>query len=298
MGLLFDEDSVPSNADFERRPANWLGLCLALAIAGAVSLSVHVIMLQVLGIPFPEDHAPLWASALNLIGTTTALIALRMIARDRLGQFWRTVLLTGLVLFMLKEGLRGAVMNGVVTTGWSFSLAGALIPLLLGFGIALFCAVLTPSSNSVGRLLFAGAAAGVLTVGWQMAVGAGTAPLMAALAQFARPDVYHLPYPPIVLVPAYLTFIEPLIACALLAALVWDRLMGAFATRLAKFVVLVVFIKGVVLRTILFPAFMDPPFFQGMLSQSQFFFEFAALAVLTAVAWDRFGSKGGSAKVV
>jgi hypothetical protein len=51
-----------------------------------------------------------------------------------------------------------------------------------------------------------------------------------------------------------------------------------------------------VLRTILFPAFMDLPFFQGMLSQSQFFFEFATLAVLTALAWDRFGLGRGSAK--
>jgi hypothetical protein len=271
------------------RPANWPFLCLALLTAGAISLSIHIIMLQVLGIPFPEDHAPIWAKALNLIGTTTALIAFRMITRERLGRFWPTVFITGLILFMLKEGLRGAVMNGVVTTGWSFSLAGALIPLLLSFGIAFVCAALAPPVNSVRRLLVAGTLAGVWALAWQTIVGIATAPLMAALADFARPDVYHVPYPAVVVIPAYFTFAEPLISCALMALLVWDRLEGGLAWRLTKFTLLVIFLKGVVFRTLLFPAYMDRPFFQGMLSQSQFFFEFLALAVLTAVAWNKFG---------
>ena len=264
-------------------------LVMALALAGIVSLSIHVIMLQVLGVPFPEEDAPAWAGFLNLAGTTTALICVQLLARDRLGGFWRTAMLSGLILFMIKEGLRGAVMNGVVTGGWIFALAGALVPMLLSFGIALACTMAAGRVRSVRGLLLAAALTGLFAVLLQLAVGAAMSPIMGALASFARPDAYQLPYPPAVLVPAYLTFAEPVLGCAILAALIWNSLKGSVPARVAQFTLVVVFIKGVVVRTLLYPAFMAQAFGWGMLSQSQFLFEFATLGALTAITWHYFG---------
>ena len=268
----------------------WPALVAALIVAGAVSLSIHVVMLQVLGIPFPEDQPPVWAKVMNLAGTTSALIAFQVNARAKLGGFWRTVVISGPILLLLKEGIRGAIMNGVVTTGWGFALAGVLVPLLLSFGIALICATSSRWVRSPLTLLAAGLLTGALAYVLQALVGVAISPVMGALAHLARPDVYHLPYPLAVLIPAYLTFAEPLVGCGLLVALVWDRIEGGLAARLAQLTLLVLFLKGVVVRTLVFPAYMEQPYFQGMLSQSQFLLEFAALAILTALAWNRFGA--------
>lgn len=276
---------------FRARP-NMLALIAALLVVGVISLSVHVTMLQVLGVPFPEDHAPVWAKVLNLAGTTTALIAFQVIARNELGKLWRTVSLSGLILFMLKEGVRGAVMNGVVTTGWVFALSGALTPMLLSFGIAAVCALAARRVNSPAAIVAAGLLAGGLSFVLQITVGMVVSPVMASLAHLARPDVYHLPYPPAVLVPAYVTFIEPVLGCGLMVALCWGRLPGGASTRLAVFTLLVVLLKGVLLRTFLYPAFMELPFALAVVSQSQFLLEFAILGALTALAWRTFGEAG------
>lgn len=272
------------------RSRQWPKLIAAFIIAGVASLSIHVVMLQVFWVPFPEDQAPTWAKLLNLTGTTSALIIFQVAARDKLGGFLRTVAASGLILLFLKEGIRGAVMNGVVTTGWAFALAGLLIPILLCLGIALFCAIAARWVTSVTRLVAAGFVTGLLAFAWQILVGAITAPVMIALSDLARPDVFQLPYPTEVLIPAYLTFAEPLIGCALIAALIWDRLDGSLTSRLLQFTLLVVFLKGVILRTLIFPLYMKPSYFEGMLSQSQFLLEFAALAILVASAWHWFGS--------
>lgn len=247
-------------------------------------------MLQVLGIPFPEDQAPSWARLLNLAGTTTALIALFVGARVQLGGFGRAVVISGFILLFIKEGVRGAIMNGVVTTGWAFALAGLLVPLLLCFGISLICGIAARWVRSPISLVVAGIFTGVLAFAWQMVVGIAVSLVMAALSYLARPDVYQLPYPISVLVPAYLSFAEPLLGCALLVALMWQRIKGGLAARLALFTLLVVLLKGVLIRTMLFPAYMAQPYFEGMLSQSQFLLEFAALALMTALAWERFGT--------
>lgn len=271
-------------------PIEWPALVAALIVAGAASLSIHIVMLQVLGIPFPEDQAPAWAKLLNLAGTTSALIAFQVCAQAKLGGLMRTVAVSACILLFVKEGIRGAIMNGVVTTGWTFALAGVLVPVLLSFGIALISAVAARWVRSPITLLAAGILAGVLAFVWQAVVGFAVSPVMAALSDLARPDIYQLPYPTSVLIPAYLTFAEPLLGCSLLAALLWNRINGSLVRRLALFTLLVVLLKGVLIRTLLFPAYMEQPYFEGMLSQSQFLLEFAALGILVALAWERFGT--------
>jgi hypothetical protein len=262
-------------------------LIAGLAIAGILALSVHVVMLQVLHIPFPQDDPPYWARLLNIASMAIAVLIFLDLARPALEKrsFVARWLILAALLAMLRETVRGAVMAGVVTTAWTFSLAQMLVPLLLWLAIAFLCTVAAPLlrplwSKAIGAVAIAAAALWLSPM-----IGAALSPLFEALGPLAHPDVYELPYPWQVMVPAYLTFAEPVFACALIARLVWDRLPSPPALRLALFVALVLFMDTMVLRTFLFSFFGAGPLGAAMLSGSQFMLEVLVLAALTGVTW-------------
>jgi len=266
---------------------NWPRLILGLAIAGILALSVHVIMLQVLHIPFPQDDPPYWARLLNIAGMAVAVLIFLDLAAPALERrsFVARWLILAALLAMLRETVRGAVMAGVVTTAWTFSLAQMLVPILMWLAIALLCTAAAPWlralwSKALGGLVIAAAALWL-----SPAIGAALSPMFEALGPLAHPDVYELPYPWQVLVPAYLTYAEPVIACALIARLVWERLPAPPVQRLALFVALVLFMDTMVFRTFLFSFFSDGAVGVAMLSESQFMFEVLVLAALTGLTW-------------
>jgi hypothetical protein len=88
-----------------------------------------------------------------------------------------------------------------------------------------------------------------------------------------------------VLVPAYITFIEPALSCMIFVALVWNRLSAKPLLRLVQFVVLIMFMRGMVFRTFIFSFYIKSSLGAAMLSESQFALETLALAVLTALIW-------------
>lgn len=270
-------------------PTRWPHLILAALIAGVIALSIHVVMLQGLGVPYPEDSPPLWTRWLNLAGTTTALIAVIRLAGPRLGGAGRAILTTGLALVMIKESLRGAIMTGVVTSGWAWAPLALLPGVLLGLATAAVCVLLGRWARSPLLVVLTGMVAGGLTLVLQPLIGIAVSPLMAQFAHLAHPEVYQTPYPWFVLIPAYATFAEPVIAALILAALIWDRLPRPLPLRLVTFTLLVVLLKGVLVRAFLFAAYMDAPYVEGLLSQSQFLLEFAALGLLIGLSWHAFG---------
>ncbi len=266
---------------------NWPRLIVGLAIAGIAALSVHVVMLQVLHVPFPEDHPPYWARLLNNAGMVFATLLFLDLARPALagrGFVTRWLILFAL-LAMLRETLRGAVMGAVVTTAWTFSLVQLLVPLTLWLAIALMCTVAAPLLRPLWSKLLGALAIAAIALWLSPIIGAAFSPLFEALAHLGHPDVYDLPYPWQVMIPAYLTFAEPVIACALIAHLVWPRLPSRPALRIAAFVLLILFMDTMVLRTFLFSFYIDAPIGIAMLSESQFLLEFLTLATLTGLVW-------------
>jgi len=272
--------------DIQER-VNWPRLVIGLAVAGILALSVHVVMLQVLHIPFPQDDPPYWARLLNIAGMAIAVLIFLDLARPALERrsFVVRWLILAALLAMLRETVRGAVMAGVVTTAWTFSLAQMLVPLLLWLAIALLCTAASPWLRPLWSKLLGGLCIAAAALWLSPVIGAALSPLFAALGHLAHPDVYQLPYPWQVMIPAYLTYAEPVIACALIARLVWDRLPVPPATRLALFVALVLFMDTMVLRTFLFSFFGAGPLGAAMLSESQFMLEVLVLAALTGLAW-------------
>jgi hypothetical protein len=270
-----------------RNRVNRPRLVAGLAVAGVLALSVHVVMLQVLHIPFPQDDPPYWARLLNIAGMAIAVLVFLDLARPALDgrSFVARWLILAALLAMLRETLRAAVMAGVVTTAWTFSLAQMVVPILLWLAIALLCTVAAPRLRSFWSKALGGIVIAAAALWLSPAIGMALSPLFEALGPLAHPDVYQLPYPWQVMIPAYLTYAEPVIACAVIAGLVWDRLPTPPPLRLASFVALVLVMDTMVLRTFLFSFFGAGPVVAAMLSESQFMLEVLVLAALTGLTW-------------
>jgi hypothetical protein len=269
--------------------ANWWALILGMVMTVIVALSVHVVMLQVLGIGFPEDaETAMWAKFLNNAGSVVAVSFFYSLAHETLAR--RNVVMRCLIVFllytMLKESFRGLIMAGYVTTAWTYATVDSLPGLLLDLLISCMIVVVTPwLRGSVTKIIGGSLVACVAIFGARPLIGATFGPLKQSISYLNHDDVYQVPYGLAVLVPAYITFIEPALSCMIIVALVWNRLSAKPLLRLVQFVVLIMFMRGMVFRTFIFSFYIKSSLGAAMLSESQFALETLALAVLTALIW-------------
>ena len=257
-----------------------------------VSLSVHVFMLQVLRIPFPDfDRVALWARLANTALAVFALIVACSAAQPRLGRFSKGAqcIIVFILYAMLKESLRGILMNGVVTRGWGFDLVAGLPSLAYAFALCTLTVSLAPALRSLSaRVSGAAVLTGIATFAIRPALGILFAPALKAAAHLDHPEVYAFPYGWQVLIPAYITYAEPVIACMCLAYLIWDSLSPKAGMRILQFCFLILSIRGMLLPTLIYSFYGKAKLPVEMLSESQFLFETVALAVLTAITWHIF----------
>ena len=178
---------------------------------------------------------------------------------------WRRWLLVAAVFGMLKEAFRANLMNGVVTTAWTFSAALALSPILYSLTLAGLVVLVAPRLKSTWLRLVA---ALVITAAMTFAVKPVSAllltPLMASIASFNHADVYPFPYGGHTLIWAYITYFEPVIACIIAAVLVWPRLARGPVLRTIQFVTLILLIKGALVPTFVFSLYNAAGVAQGM----------------------------------
>jgi len=257
-------------------------------VTGFLSLGVHILMLQGLGIPFPgRVGVPAWASLLNVALAVAALMYLDALLREQtmLRLPWRRWLVLAALYATLKEALRGNIMNAVVTTAWTFSAAQTISPVLYSLVLAGLVVLVGPrASKPALRLVAAAVIALVMSFAVKPTVGAMLSPLMSAIAHLDHADVYPFPYGWHVMIWAYLTYAEPVIAAFVTAALVWPQLRGRRGT-IVKFTVMIAAIKGAILPTFLFSQFDKAGPAVGMLSESQFLFEALLLGLLAGATW-------------
>lgn len=265
-----------------------------------ISLSIHVVMLQVLRIPFPDfAGASVWLRLLNLTLALFALTVLITAAQPRLGRFSKAAqcLIVFLLYAMLKESFRSVLMNGVVTTAWRFDIVTGLPSLAYSLVVSSLLVFLTPLLRTLWvRIAAAAALAGIATFALRPALGMLFAPAMKAVEQLDHPEVYGFPYGWHVLIPSYLTFAEPVIACMLIAMLTWERLSAKPGLRMLQFCLLIVSLRGMLLPTFLYSFYSKAKLLPAMVSESQFLFETLALAALTALVWHLFGRTQRTAK--
>jgi hypothetical protein len=268
---------------------NYIRLLLGMSVILIVSLSVHVFMLQVLRIPFP-DFAGIsaWAPLLNTALAVFALIVVCSEAQPKIARLSKTTqyIVVFLLYAMLKESFRGIFMNGIVTTGWGFDIVAGLPSLAYTFVLSSLIVFLTPVLRSFwARVSGAAVLAGIAIFALRPLLGIIFASALKAAAHFDHPEVYSFPYGWQVLIPAYITYAEPVIACMFVAFLIWERLSEKTITRVLQFSLIILSIRGMLLPTFIYSFYSKAKLPEAMLSESQFLFETLALAILTVVVW-------------
>ena len=270
---------------------HWPRLVLGVFTAAVVALSVHSVMLQVLGIPFPDlSVIPI---ALKVVIRAVAMFGLLLLwelaALQSRGSFVGRWAVLFLITAALTETLfRGPFMEGYCTTAWTFAFVSNVQSLLT---MATSCAIVVLSTSRLPRIWhkIAGAAGIALFTTFVVTplIVAAMGPVMESIASLAPQSEWcTLPYGANVLIPAYLTFIEPSLGCLAAAALVWNQLSASRIVRYLQFTLLILAIKNQLLMPFVYASFAKTSFVDALVSESQFALEAIALAVLTGVAWE------------
>jgi len=263
-----------------------------------VSLSIHIVMLQNLGVPYP-DHStvPMLPRYINTGCSLLALLVFYHLASHRLSRL--PLLLRCLLVFalyaMVKEALiRANVMEGVVTTAWVFPWIKSAPRLLSYLLVACAVVLLNPIIKRRWQMVLAAVVlAAVVMFGLEPLLGAVFNPIIGSFAYLAHDDVYAVPYGWQVMIPAYITYAEPVLASFVIVALTWQTIARQNNLRIVYSVLLGGFMKGALLPLFLYSPFLDLNFPTAMLSESQFTFEVLALALIVALTWWRHQTKTG-----
>ncbi len=263
----------------------WVGMVLTCVL----SLSVHVVMLQVLHVPFPEGYPTTGLPALgNQALASLGLILFYRLSLEALAP-WKLparCLLLFLITAMLREALiRGPVMNGVVTTAWTYSLVASLPSLLTMLVLSCLVVWVTPRLVRPWQIILGALVIVLLVLGCKIVIGLGMRPILQSISYLGHDPIYNPPYGWQVLIPGYLTFMEPVVACFSMAALVWNRLSQDMLLRTAQFTLFVLVISGKLLMPFIYVFYAPFPAGVALSSMGQFFLEVLTLALLTAVTW-------------
>jgi hypothetical protein len=281
---------------------NWMRLGIGALLTAICALSVHAMMLQGLGIPVPDMSLLKSASRYPIQAVAAlGLIFLWQSASKQLGgprvSGW--VALTLLATMLTETLIRGPFMEGYCTTAWTFAFVSNLQPVLsVSVSAALVVVVGSKLTSIVRRVIAALAISAFTMFVASPLIGAAMAPLLTAMSNLAPQSEWcTLPYGANVLIPAYLTFAEPVVACFAAAALTWDRLSAVRGLRVVQFTLIIVAIKKQLLTPFIYAFLAREGFASGLLSDSQFAFEAIALAVFTGLAWEWCGGRNISTGV-
>jgi hypothetical protein len=272
----------------------WGRLAVGVCVTTILGLSVHAVMLQWLHVPYPDTaFRSTAAELLNQATMLWAAVWLYGCLRERLSARsapFRTFVLF-LLLFGLNETLRGAFMNGYCLTGSSFGRAAvgllSTLPRACTFGLVAGLAAGIGYFQNRGTRL----SAGILAVVFLAFV---VSPSSAVLEAVIRERVSHwmpvagwcrLPYGMDVLIPAYLTFLEPVLASFACIALIWRHLPGPAWRHATAYALTILALKKQLWMSFLYAAFGPGPFLTALASMGQFSLEAAALGALTALSW-------------
>lgn len=258
-------------------------LAIGAPICVILSLSVHVVMLQVLHIPYPAMTTNPGRIAMlypfsQMLG---AVLLTGMLTANR--PRWtgaRVWIVVGTIFSALNGIVRGALMEGVTTTGYIAPAASLAEQLAINFALAGAVVALTRQMRRPAlQAIAAVALTALLIFALQPLIHAIFAPLLDWAFAYARPEVYRMPYGPNVLVPSYVSFLETVGACLAVAFLTGRHeqpLRG-----LARHAEIILLVRGSLLAMFVFGPLSGSTAAAGLLSMSQFFVQDVVLVFTT-----------------
>ena len=274
----------------QRQTTRWAGLVGGTVLTAVCALSVHAAAVQLFHLPGMDGYptgGPL--VFLTQAGMVAAAIVLWRLAPPNISKLpipVKCLLLFVLLAMLFQRLIRLPLMDAVVTTAWSFSFL-ANLPALAPF-LVVACLVVwsAPVLRQPWQVLVAGVV--IAALAFPLCGSLATLlfqPILAFAAGLDHEPVYNMPYGLNVLVPAYVTALEPAIATVALAALVWDRLRGTTAACIAYVAVLVMILNLHLFQPLVVLFTGGPDLDAGLEGVGQSWVATLVQAVLGAATW-------------
>lgn len=269
----------------------WSRFSIGVLITGICALSVHAIMLQVIGVPFPDLSVVTvpYRFVIRAAQTLGLLVLWQYASKTVDRSFLKQWGLLFLITAMLTEDLvRGPFMEGYCTHAWVFAFTSNMPKLL---SLAVICAIIVAVTPRL-RAMWQKTIAAIVLAAFAMfalspLLGMAFAPVMKSIANLAPQSEWcTLPYGPNVLIPAYLSFVEPTLACMAAGLLTWHRLFMSRGMRFVQFSLIILAIKNQLLAPFFYAALAKAPFPASLTSEGQFALEALVLAILTGVTME------------
>ncbi len=266
---------------------SWPVAAIGIVLSCATALSIHVVMLEALHVPYPKGYPTIgWSAFCGTALSAYALSWIYTLAEDRLfvlSAFQRIALFAALTA-MLREAFRVTLLDGVVTTAWSYSLLSDSPRFAVSIALAALVILIRPRfTHPIKRLLSALITSATITYVLMPMFLSLLGKALAHYSYLEHTEVYTRGWR--LEIPAYITFLEPTLAAFLLSALVWDRLSAVRAIRTVQFICLIMAINTSLIRLPLYPLFSPFPVRLALLSMSQFFLEWLVLSLSIIATW-------------
>lgn len=263
-------------------------LCLGMVITGVLALSAHVAMQEIFHIPFPGSYPKAgWVYFFDNSYKVLAILCLFRLGHDKflnLSLPVRSLLMFVLIAMLDEKLIRMPLMVGITTSAWSLSLIYSLPSLLAHLLLAGLIVIFAPRLRRIWQqILGALLIAALLHFLFTPVISKHVDMLLAQLPKPRPEDIISPPYGLKVLVPAYLSFAEPVVACFILARIVWNKLSLASVKGLSLFVLLIMSMRGVLFAPFIYIFYANLPPVTAMLSVGQFSLEAFVLALMTAI---------------
>ncbi|MEA3116734.1 MAG: hypothetical protein QOI13_4, partial [Paraburkholderia sp.] len=174
------------------------------------------------------------------------------------------------------------LMVGVTTSEWVLSLIYCLPDLMTHLLLACLIVIVAPRLSRVWQQLLGALFIAALLSFWFTPAIRKYVDMV--LAQLPPPEnIISPPYGLNVLIPAYLSFAEPVIACFILARIVWSKLSLASVKGMSLFVLLIMSMRGVLFAPFIYIFYANLPPVTAILSMGQFSLEALVLALMTTI---------------
>ena len=266
----------------------WVILIPGLIVTAIAALSVHAFMLEILHVPYPANlpHTG-WTTYPADATFTFATLIIYGLSKDKFERFHMLSRIVGLFVLLaaLKEVLVRATFMDLINMNppTIYPIVGIvpkLIPLFALAAMVVWSEGLVRTKNR--RVLEALSIAAVLfactwPIDWAFSR------ILHALSYLNTPSRYNPPYDYHILIPAYLTFIEPVIASFIVGRLVWDKLSRLPLHRTIQLTALIFLVRGPVFGPFINIFYANTGPVTSMLSDAQFSFETLTLGLLASL---------------
>jgi hypothetical protein len=274
----------------QKSNVNWAKFVIGIFLSTILSLSVHAVMLQEMNVPFPDLSVITTPYKFIIrVFSILGLIFFWELAHKKVhGSFAKKWTVLFLIDAMLTESLfRGPFMDGYCTHSIGFMFINN-IPKLLAIGIT--CGLIiftTPILNkTLSKILAAIGIAAIFMFAANPLMEAAWNPVMDKVVYLAPTgDWCKLPYGPDVLIPAYISFIEPVLACLAMAILILNQLSSTTWLKFLLFALIVLAVKYQLMMPVFYVILHKGYFQSNLASEGQFALEAISLAITTGFTW-------------